>query len=80
MIIPEVLRLDPGDFCALINRGIAWKTLGRYGKAIADYNRAIQLRPTDARCYNNRGMPIAPWAYFQKPLPILTGPSAFNRT
>jgi tetratricopeptide (TPR) repeat protein len=37
------------------NRGIAYGEKGEYDRAIADYNRAIQLDPKLAFAYNNRG-------------------------
>ena len=36
-------------------RGLAWHNKGEYDKAIADYTRAIELKPDDAVDYNNRG-------------------------
>jgi len=40
---------------AYINRGIAWQNKGDYDKAIADYNRAIELDPKNADSYSRRG-------------------------
>jgi tetratricopeptide (TPR) repeat protein len=37
------------------NRGRGYMGLGQYGKAIADFNKAMQLDPTYAFAYNNRG-------------------------
>ncbi|MFH1424732.1 MAG: tetratricopeptide repeat protein [archaeon] len=39
----------------LNNRGILYKTIGELGKALNDYNKALQLKPNDAECLNNRG-------------------------
>lgn len=38
------------------NRGIAYAKKDAFGKAIADYNQAIQLNPDDAEAYYNRGL------------------------
>lgn len=35
-------------------RGLAWYARGDYGKAIADFDEAIRLDPTNASHYNNR--------------------------
>jgi tetratricopeptide (TPR) repeat protein len=37
------------------NRGTAYWSKGDYGRAIADYNRAIELNPKLAKAYTNRG-------------------------
>jgi tetratricopeptide (TPR) repeat protein len=41
-----------------LNRGITLHFLGKFKKAIADYNLAIKLKRNYGRAYNNRG-----WAY-----------------
>jgi len=41
-----------------LNRGISYHILGKYKKAIADYNAALEFRPNYAYAYNNRG-----WSY-----------------
>jgi tetratricopeptide (TPR) repeat protein len=38
------------------NRGNVYKTLGNYGQAIADYDRAIAINPRLAQAYRNRGV------------------------
>jgi tetratricopeptide (TPR) repeat protein len=37
------------------NRGYAWDERGEYGKAIADYTKAIELNPKFTEAYYNRG-------------------------
>ena len=41
---------------AFNNRGIVYDHKGEYDRAIADYDRAIELVPNDATAYNNRGV------------------------
>jgi len=36
-------------------RGNAWSNIGKFDKAIADYNSAIELNPNLAECYHNMG-------------------------
>ncbi|MBQ4495451.1 MAG: tetratricopeptide repeat protein, partial [Selenomonadaceae bacterium] len=38
----------------LLARGIAYENLGEYDKALADYNKALELVPKDERSQNNR--------------------------
>lgn len=51
----EALSLDPANFGALLNRGVANEQLGRFDEAIEDYGRAIALVPSFGRAYHNRG-------------------------
>ncbi len=41
-----------------LNRGITYHYLGKFKKAVADYNRAIKLKRNYGYAYNNRG-----WSY-----------------
>lgn len=41
-----------------LNRGITYHYLGKFKKAVADYDRAIKLKRNYAYAFNNRG-----WAY-----------------
>lgn len=38
------------------NRGIAWKRKKDYDRAIADYNRVLEIKPREAKAYYNRGI------------------------
>ena len=48
-ISDELLAQDPRDVGALIRRGDALITLGRFNEAVASYNTAIQLEPRNGR-------------------------------
>lgn len=41
----EILRHEPNDFPATVQRGVAYDRLGSYGDAQADYTRAVELQP-----------------------------------
>lgn len=41
---------------AFNDRGIAFGQTGRYGEAVKDFSRAIELDPAFERAYNNRGL------------------------
>ena len=51
----KYLRLIPYNVRVYINRGNAYKKLGKYQLAIDDYSRAIRINPDYADAYNNRG-------------------------
>src|ERR1700741_3153535 len=44
------------DAEAYNHRGIAYYKQGQYDQAIADYTKALQIKPSDAEVYNNRGV------------------------
>ncbi len=50
------LAADPTDFAALVGRAGACARQGDLAQAVADYGRAIQLRPDDAALYRRRGL------------------------
>src|SRR5688572_21609659 len=51
----EDIRLHPRSAAAWNNRAVARVRLGDLNGAIRDYNRAVELAPTDAELYFNRG-------------------------
>src|SRR5207247_1037530 len=55
----QAILLNPSDAIAYINRGLAYRNLKDYPRAIADYDQAIQLNPNYATAYINRGIVYA---------------------
>ena len=51
-----VIKFKPKFADAYVNRGLAYRILGRLDLAIEDYTTAIKLYPSDADIYNNRGV------------------------
>ncbi|MDY6880224.1 MAG: tetratricopeptide repeat protein [Desulfatiglans sp.] len=49
----KVLEIDPENYLAYYNRGLAYKNINEYKNAIADLNYCIKLDPSDS------------WPYFQ---------------
>jgi tetratricopeptide (TPR) repeat protein len=54
-----LIERDAKDAMAYHNRGIAYQFKGDLDRAIADYNKAIELRPNYARAYESRGSAYA---------------------
>ena len=52
--VPEHVRLDPDDPGTYHNRGIAYKQLGMFDEAIADFTYVLHLDPNYAEAYFNR--------------------------
>jgi len=56
----HVIRHEPDRlYIAYNNRGVGYKDRGMYDRAIADYTKAIELNPRDARPYVNRAIAYA---------------------
>lgn len=70
----RLLAADPRDGVAYSNRGYAYRKLGDYAAAAADYKLAIQLSPASVRLHNNRAYCFAKLgkyevrAYCQRPM------------
>jgi Tfp pilus assembly protein PilF len=47
---------DPNNAAAFLNRGRAYQTVGELGRAVEDYNRAIDMDPQFADAYCQRGL------------------------
>ena len=56
-------KINETDSDEQLNQGIALLEEGQYDRAIAYFNKAIELNPRDADAYNNRGL-----AYYYKGL------------
>ena len=51
----QSLEADPTDFYSVVRRGRVHRDKGRYDPAIADYTRALALRPRDPGSLGGRG-------------------------
>ena len=54
--IDAAIRLDPNVAAAYLNRGVIYKSLGRYVEALTDYDTAIRIDPNYVEAYFNRGI------------------------
>ena len=54
-----IIERDAKDAIAYYKRGVAYQFKGDVDRAIADYNKAIELRPGYARAYESRGSAYA---------------------
>jgi tetratricopeptide (TPR) repeat protein len=51
----NVLKIDPWNALALLNRGLAYTNAGEMDKALADFNTGEKIDPENPNIYNNRG-------------------------
>ena len=51
----NAIRLEPKNFKAHNNRGLAWLKNNNPEKAISDFDAAIGLEPHNAEAFSNRG-------------------------
>jgi tetratricopeptide (TPR) repeat protein len=54
-----IIQRDAKDAMAHYKRGVAYQFKGDVDRAIADYNKTIELRPGYARAYESRGSAYA---------------------
>jgi tetratricopeptide (TPR) repeat protein len=54
-----IIQRDAKDVIAYYKRGVAYQFKGDLDRAIADYNKTIELRPNHARAYESRGSAYA---------------------
>jgi tetratricopeptide (TPR) repeat protein len=52
-IFSRILEKDPGNFSALRGRADTYLGIGKHAEAIADYEKALKLRPDDSGILNN---------------------------
>jgi tetratricopeptide (TPR) repeat protein len=50
----QAIRLDPRFVGAIIGRGDAYLNRGQYDLAMQDYDRVVQLEPTNQQVLRNR--------------------------
>ena len=55
----EIIRRNPADATAHLNRAAAYELSGDIDRAIADFTKAIELAPDNSAAYNNRGRAYA---------------------
>ena len=51
----QQIQNNPNNAVSYLNRGLAYRHLNQYERAITDYTKAIQLNPNFAEAYYNRG-------------------------
>jgi len=66
----------PDDSVALADRGETLRRMGRFDEALADFDRAVELDPTDDWAFADRGDTVGPWNAMTRPWPTTAGPSS----
>ncbi|MDJ0899053.1 MAG: tetratricopeptide repeat-containing serine protease family protein [Xenococcus sp. MO_188.B8] len=54
----KAIEINPDDYQAWTNRGVALGNLGRYQEEIASYDKAIEINPDDAYAWFGRGVAL----------------------
>ena len=54
--LDQALTLDPGDWRAWHNRGVAYRRAARNAEAIEDFSRALRIEPRRVESWNGRGV------------------------
>ena len=49
----EAIKIKPGNFETMMNRGITWAMMGDHAKALEDFNVAIKINPNATDLYGN---------------------------
>jgi tetratricopeptide (TPR) repeat protein len=49
----EVIRQNPGDANAYLSRGNAWSEKGDHDRAMADWEKVLQINPNLSQARNN---------------------------
>ncbi|MGD2250706.1 MAG: tetratricopeptide repeat protein, partial [Candidatus Methanofastidiosia archaeon] len=62
----KAIELNPENFAAFNNRGLAYSDLNQYEKAIQDYNKAIELNPENFAAFYNRGLAYSDLNQYEK--------------
>ena len=55
----ELIKKNPRDAAALLSRASAFQSKGEMDKALADYSKAVELKPNYAAAYERRGAAYA---------------------
>ncbi len=54
----KVIELEPDDYAAYYNKGLALHDLGKYKEAIDCYDKAIEIKLDYANAYQNKGISL----------------------
>ena len=74
----QVLKQDPGNVSALIERGNAFREKNDYASALADHSKAIELGNSNARAYFARGLDYLALNQYEKALEDLSKALTLN--
>jgi tetratricopeptide (TPR) repeat protein len=61
----DLIRRNPRDWSAYVNRGIGYADVGDPAQAIGDFGMAIKIYPLDGLAYNNRA-----WGFLKMGVPL----------
>jgi len=68
----KILKLDPSDFKAWMDRGYALLQLGKFEEALESYNKAIEIKPKDTTAWYNKGAALSNLGRFEEAAEVYT--------
>lgn len=68
----RVIGTTPQDATAYYNRGASYRQAGDFDRAISDFNKAVELKPSYGAAYNARGLVHAAKGDYERALADVT--------
>jgi len=58
-IYDKILKLDPSEYRAWVDRGYAFLQLDRFAESLESYNKAIEIKPKETNALYNKGIALS---------------------
>ncbi len=71
-IYDKILKIDPLDYRAWLDRGYAFLQLEKFEEALDSYNKAIEIKPKDTNAWYNKGIALSELERFEEAVEVFT--------